>query len=240
MKKYQKELETYFQPPKPKRKEEFLGQFSYADMGIGEFVFTQAGYIQKSSWIFSLLLFIMAAAAGRSILPGGGFAFLRSFAVCMPFWVLIIARESARSRSFHMMELELSTRHRLEEIILARIGILGSLDVLLFIPVCIVLAGMENLHVLQVVLYLMLPFLVTTFLSLFIARVKDGKNTIWYCLAVSVFMSVGYQVFGIVFDVLPGIEKEGGAFLCCIILCVGIGVQVKKLKEQMGEMAWNL
>lgn len=139
-----------------------------------------------------------------------------------------------------MMELELSTRHRLEEIILARIGILGSLDVLLFIPVCIVLAGMENLHVLQVVLYLMLPFLVTTFLSLVIARVQDGKNTIWYCLAVSVFMSVGYQVFGIVFDVLPGIEKEGGAFLCCIILCVGIGVQVKKLKEQMGEMAWNL
>lgn len=240
MKKYQKELEAYFEPPTPKRKEEFMGQFGYADMGIGEFLFTQAGYIQKSSWIFSLLLFIMAAAVGQSVLLGRGLELLRSFAVCMPFWVLIIARESARSRSFHMMELELSTRHRLEEILLARIGILGSLDLLLFIPVCIVLAGVEKLHVMQVVLYLMIPFLVTIFLSLVMARVGDGRNTIWYCLAVSVFMSVGYQIFGIVFDVLPGIEREGGAFLCCIILCAGIGVQVKKIKERMGEMAWNL
>lgn len=240
MKKYKKGLQAYFQPPKPKRKEEFLRQFDCADMGMGEFLLTQTGYIQKSSWFCSLLLFGAAFLMGRLMKKGGELELLRGFAACMPFFVLVIARESLRSKAFQMVELELSTRHRLEEILLARIGILGTLDVCSFIPACIVVAKIEELHMAQVILYLMVPFLVTVFLSLLIARIGDGRNTVWYCLIVSVLMSVGYQIAGNIFEIFPGVEKEGVALLCCLILCLGIGWQVRKIKEQMEEMAWNL
>ena len=187
----ERELRILFRAPAPKRQEEFLAGRPQPYMGHGAFVLAQAAYIRKWVWVISVAVFgALVASTARWQREALWIA-----AGMMPFLALLAAQEHMRSTMHNMTELELSTRFSVKSIVLARMGLLGCFHLallLLLLPV-LVLCGQTG--VLQTGVYLLVPYLMTTFLSMACARRVRGRESLYLCLGNAVIVSC-MQVVG--------------------------------------------
>ncbi len=121
-------LKECFEAPEPKKKREFIASLPSPDVSIMDFLLSQAAYIPKWIWSLSALIFVVA-------LVGAGYLkkdMLWCVSACMPLLALAPVTESGRSQRWNMAELEMSSRFSLKSVLLARLGILGLADLLLF------------------------------------------------------------------------------------------------------------
>lgn len=187
----EQELRIVLQAPNPRRRDGFLADGPRLYMGHGSFVLAQAAYIRKWVWVMSVVLLgALADIAARW--PQDA---LWVAAGMMPFLALTAAQEHLRSSMYNMTELELSTRFSVKSILLARMGILGSfhLVLLLLLLPFLVLRGQTGL--LHTGIYLLTPYLLTTFLSMVLARKVRGRESLYLCFGTAVLVS-SLQVLG--------------------------------------------
>ena len=121
-------LKESFEAPAPVRKKEFLRSIPTPSIGILEFVCTQAAYIRQWVWVSSALIFA-ASLIGAECLKKD---MLWNVSAFMPLLALSVLTESGRSEACGMAEFELSTRFSLKSVVLARLGILGAVNLALF------------------------------------------------------------------------------------------------------------
>lgn len=172
-----KELEQVFEAPPPLRKKEFLRRSAFPGMNTAEFVFSQAGYIRRRIWAVFAGVFGISLA-GSMLLSADMLWAISAFA---PLLALGILSESGRSERFEMAELETATRFSLRSVLLARLGILGTADLALL---CLLIpVGVQNnmLTPLQAGVYITTPFLLTTFIGLYIVRRLRSRGAIYLC-----------------------------------------------------------
>ena len=108
-----------------------------------------------------------------------------------PFLALLLIAESTKSAIYGMNELEMSARFSLKSVVLARLIILGVFNFGIFciiIPVCHVA---NSISFMQTGVYLFVPYLLTTSISLYLVRRFRNKEVIYGCMAVAVFVSRG-------------------------------------------------
>ena len=97
---FQKKLAAYFTPPPPVGKAAFLARLPQPTLSLGQFVGGQARYIQKQTWLLSLVVLV-------PVLWGTD---LWITAALLPFLVPLAVSEGAKSTLYGMEELETASR----------------------------------------------------------------------------------------------------------------------------------
>lgn len=157
-----------------------------------------------------------------------------------PLLALTIISESGRSELYEMAELEMATRFSLRSITLARLGVLGVANLLilgLLFPISLC-DNMQN--PLAAGLYIITPFLLTTFAGLYIVRKFKGQEAMYACIGAAVGISL--SVF-LSYKTVPFIYQERWLIFwiaAALALCIGNGKQCVAMIKRTEELAWNL
>lgn len=236
MAKWKDDLKQAFDAPHPIRKRDFLRRLDFPGMSVHEFLFTQIGYIRKWVWCVSTLVFIVSFL-GYAVLPDAVLWLISGFT---PLLALTIISESGRSELYEMAELEMATRFSLRSITLARLGVLGVANLLilgLLFPISLC-DNMQN--PLAAGLYIITPFLLTTFAGLYIVRKFKGQEAMYACIGAAVGISL--SVF-LSYKTVPFIYQERWLIFwiaAALALCIGNGKQCVAMIKRTEELAWNL
>ena len=113
----------------------------------------------------------------------------------VPFLALSVVAENSRSLRYGMEELELSSRFSLKAIVMARMGVIGLGNLMLLLILAAFVWRRSSL--LTAGVYLLLPYLLATFLNLMLVRKVSGKESIYSCLGITILASAA--------SVLPGV-----------------------------------
>lgn len=165
------ELENLYSPPEPERKEEFLQSLSYPQSSFWEFLRVQFFYIGKLVWAGYIVLFFAGVFLGKFLMEKGfSRGMLAAFCAVLPFAAALLASEVSKSVRFGMQELEMSARHRLEQVIVARLFLLSGAATLLIIGGCIFISRNSAAGMIPCLFYLTVPLLFNSVSSLWICR----------------------------------------------------------------------
>lgn len=234
-KEWREELRKAFAAPKPLYKEEFLRKILPQELHFSAFLIIQLHYIRKRFWIVSAFTFAVAVFSSFVLSVDTLWA-VSAFA---PLLALIMVAETGRSEQYEMAELEMATCFSLKTVLLARLGILGLGSLLLFILLLPPALSHNRMRPLQAGLYIITPFLLTTFLCLYIVRRHREKETIYLCTGISVFISLFIYPLRLTLPLLYEENVLGKWGLVSALLFVGIIKQYQNLITQE-ELTWNL
>lgn len=182
-----KGIKQAFTAPEPDRQEKvrFLNMLPRSRISVLQFVLAQAAYLRKITLALSAVLLFPA-------LTGAYYTDLNTLwtvSALVPFLGLLAVTESTRSAMYGMEEFEMSARFSLKSVVLARMSILGLLDVILLccaVPLCCI---SSNITILQTGVYLFVPYLLTVNISLWITRHFHSKGAVYVCMSVAVLVS---------------------------------------------------
>lgn len=174
-----------FAVPEPEGRQAFRKKLDKRErcvIGRTQFFLIQLSYIRKRIWAASALLFGAAVAAAYTFQKSAAAGdmdqvLLWCISAVMPFLALLAVVETGRSASCGMRELEMSTRYHLPEIYLARMLFLGCGNAIELLASVILLKNAGRGSVFMVAIYLLVPYLLTITLSLWVAGRLEGGHT---------------------------------------------------------------
>lgn len=239
MKKHLKQqLQKAFEAPIPNQQERarFLRTLPKPKISTWQFVFIQFTYLRKWVLAFSILL----------LLPGlsGAYRISRNtlwvVSALIPFPGLLAVTESTRSCAYGMSEFEMSARFSLKSVVLARLSILGAVDLTVLcclIPLCSV--G-SKFPLLQTGLYLLVPYLLTTTISLWITRRFCSQEAVYGCMGAAVFVSLANTGLHFMADFVYQLSYMNRWIVLLLILMGKLIYELYYTMKQTEEYPWNL
>jgi len=232
IKKWEKELlQQAFSVPAPKRKREFLRILPRQQIGCGVLILSQAAYIRKWVWVVSFLLFMPVVAWSRLATVD----IIWVLSALMPMAALLVITEVARSAVYGMAELEMTSRFSLRTILLARMMLLGLAQltgIILVVPLL-------GISLLQNAVYLLVPYLLTAFLSLMAVRHLCGREGMYACGCISAFICVCCPLSRYYVPVVYESESFMFWLLAAVFLMVGLIREYRETMIHLEEFAWN-
>ena len=207
-------LEQAFSVPAPKKKRAFLRTLPKQEVGLGTLILSQAAYIREWSWAVSFLMFALVAFVAQ--MAEQDVVWILS--AVMPFAALLLILEFAKSSAYGMSELEMSSRFSLRTILLARMVMLGAvqmLGLLLTVP----MAGMT---LISNGAYLLVPYLLTALSGLVAVRRIRGKEGLFVCGSISAFVCVLAPMLKYVVPMLYDQENRILWVFAVLLLLVGL------------------
>lgn len=219
-------------------KEKFLKQFRSRELHIWDVICQQSRGIGLINLIVSLLVLfiiwqILLRFDGSDILE---FARISSL---IPVIAIAAISGMGRSEKYGMDELEMSTRFSLRTVMSARLIIVGVIDLALLILLLIIFGRCTDLGMLQALMVLTIPYLLTAWGCLLITRKMHNSMEIGVCF-----------VYGMMVCLMCATTSWDNpwryffmgttvSYLCFAVLCVLLGLEVNKLIK--GENSkWNL
>lgn len=224
-KSWKEALQEAFEAPQPLEKEEFLRKLDRPRTGMGAFILSQAAYINKWSWLASIFVYAVAVTGAVAL----SMDMVWAISALTPLLALALVSECGRSERHEMGELEMTTRFSLKSVISARLGILGveNLGVLcLLVPL-----GMRNnqMGMVQTGLYIAVPFLLTAFLSLWMAQRLRGQENVYVSAGIAVCVSLMAYVFHREIPALYQESRMGWWMAGALLLAAGLLGQYGRL-----------
>lgn len=229
-------LREGFEAPPPVHKQFFLSMLPPQRISNFSFMLSQLGYIRKRVLVVSIF-FVTVCLAGACFLNLDMLWIISAF---MPFIALSALTESFRSAAYGMDELEMSTRFSLRSVVLARIGILGVFHLILL---CLLmpLAYLHSIfNVLQVGVYLLVPYLLTDVTGLWAIRNIKGKEGLYACMGIAVFVSVIYSLLRVQLVHVLYINNFEWSIVILVVLVVLCIKETGKMIQWTEELRWNL
>lgn len=228
-------LRDAFEPPAPEQKDAFLKNMLCPEISNLDFMLSQAGYIRKYVWGISVLIFGIAI--------GGVWArekeILWVISALLPFAAVSVVAEYNRSHTFLMSELEMASRFSLKSVVLARMGILGTVHLCLLIFLIPVCTWHHVVSILQTGVYLLVPYLLTTSLGLWAARILQGVESLYVCAGIASGVS-GVHIF--IRSVIPVLFEERYIPVWILLLAATAITTVREWKRTIKlteELVWN-
>lgn len=237
-----KELATAFEPPKAMNKEVFLQSLDYPKITKTEFLHIHFGYIRKRVWfIFISLLLVVIACTNFIGKDNNVVNVIGMISAIVPFIALVMIIEIARSSTFSMAEIEMTTRFQLSDIVLARLGILGTGTIIMFLLILPIISRTIGLGIVKTGIYILVPYLLTCIISLGIVSYTKGKDVTYYCGVSSVVVSIFIFVFGVAEQSMMYSKQYYNIWVFIFIISILIVMkQVKKYIKKTEELGWNL
>lgn len=237
-------LREAYKAPKPEEKQAFMKNLKEQcilpereSSGIShwQFILYQIQYIRVRNWVLAAGIFALSLYLMRTV----GREEMWCISACVPFLALMVADEGSRAFRYGMEELELSSRFTRKTVLAARMGAIGLGNLLFFVVAIPTALVWRQVPVLLSGVYILLPYLLSAFLNLFIVRKMHGRETLYACMGACLLVSVGCVMFGIM--QIPvwrsgSIGMEIIVFLAAAAMVVNEG---RKILEQAEEMVWN-
>lgn len=234
-------LQEAFAAPAPQHKELFLKKaetkvIHKPGISYGQFLMLQAAYIRNWVWAVSVLVFGAALLLGQFMERDA----LWVLSSMMPFLAVSALAENLRSESYGMAELEMSSRFSLKSVVLARMGILGIVHLAVLCLAALLCSKNCGGTLWQTGVYLMVPYLLTDGVCLWLIRKIRGKEAVYASAAVAVVIGVlpdmGRYAVGVLYE-----EEMFFWWLIALMLLLGITFsEGKKNLERTEELTWNL
>lgn len=230
-------LKQSFIPPTTRHRTEFINSISYPKAKFGEVLFSQIGFIRKRVWLFYFIGVCLAYFYTNAVsVPENIVAVVSAI---LPLFSLCIITEIHRSTAFNMAETELACKYNLQKITLMRLGILGTVCLTILV-LFVVLVGKSNFGVFRNIVYIGVPYLLSSYISLGIISKFHFKETIYICTAVcgavSVFMMIVNSLYQFIYSA-QFVTFWAGAFVVLTILTLFSFIQFIKSQE---ELQWSL
>ena len=189
MKKSQKyALKQAFDPPQPQRKREFISSLPPQPVPISQFLWGQLGYIRKWVWLVDIAVMAAAVLLAR-LVPDEVVAILSAVT---PALAVCYVAESSRSREYGMWELEMCTRFSLKSVVLSRFVLLGAANAAVFCA--IIPISMGAVSAVRTVVYLICPYLLTSFFGLLISRKLASKEATYFIVGVAAVLGAAVLI----------------------------------------------
>ncbi len=220
-------LRQAFDPPTPLRKREFISSLPPQPVPISRFLRGQLGYIRKWVWLVDVAVMTAAVLFSR-LLPDEVAAILSA---ATPLLAVCYVAESYRSREYGMWELEMCARFSLKSVVLSRFVLLGTANAAVFsaiIPIC---RGDES--VVRTAVYLICPYLFTSFFGLLISRKLSSKEAMYFIAGLAAI--VGAAVL-IAKEAIYAPQNFNLWLAALVLLAAGFISQSVKMVKQTEEM----
>lgn len=216
-----------FAPPPPQRKREFISSLPPQPVPISQFLWGQLGYIRKWVWLVDIV--IMAAAIILThLVPDEVVAILSAVT---PLLAVCYVAESSRSREYGMWELEMCARFSLKSVVLSRLVLLGIANAAVFCA--IIPISMGAVSALRTAVYLICPYLFTSFFGLLISRKSASKEAMYFIVGLAAI--VGAAVL-IAKKAIYASQNFNLWLAAIVLLAVGFISQSVKTVKQTEEM----
>jgi hypothetical protein len=163
------------------------------------------------------------------------FGFISSL---FPFIAFLTVTEITRSAAYQMAELEMAARYNLREIVLSRLILLGTANLLLFIVITLLFTTKAEYDFIRTGIYLTVPYLFTSTTSLIAYRIFKNREVISIssilCILISCLCNISF---------LQTVIYQSCYFLIWIflflLLSTTIFIQMKRLIKNSEEFLWN-
>ncbi|MBQ4055133.1 MAG: hypothetical protein IJD17_05410 [Clostridia bacterium] len=236
--KLQRNIQKAFEAPQPNRKERsrFLRALPQPRIGMLRFILTQATYMRKLTWVFSVLLLFPAVIGAVNVAKQT----LWIVSAFVPILGLLAVTESTRSAMYAMSEFEMSTRFSLKSVVLARMSILGLINftvITVLTPLCSI--G-NDFSLLRTGMYLLVPYLLTVNISLWIARRINDKEIIYGCMCVAVIVSGLNVGLHFVTDLIYREIYTGWWIVLSVFLLIESVYEIRCTIKRTEEYTWSL
>lgn len=231
-------MQKAFEAPQPNQQEKvrFLRSLPQPSISMFRFILTQATYMRKLTFVFSILLLFPAVIGAVNVAEHT----LWIVSAFVPILGLLAVTESTRSMMYGMSEFEMSTRFSLKSVVLARMSILGLINftiIAVLIPLCRI--G-NRFSLLQTGMYLIVPYLLTVNFSLWIARRVNGKETMYGCMCVAVIVSGINTGLPFLTDLVYQEISIRWWIVLSIFLFIGMAHEIHCTLKRTEEYTWNL
>lgn len=234
-KKLKAAVKEAFEAPPPLRKKGFLQKTEKPHITMVSFILSQVTYIRK--WVWGADICILTIALLNAAFQEQKLLFHLS--ALTPFLALTVLTENGRSQAHKMDEFEMSTRFSLKSVVLARLSILGTANFALLCFLLFVNQINKTLPVSKAAVYMLCPYLLTTFLGLWVSRLVRGKEFDFLCMGISAVLCCGNLMLP---QLLP-ILYESSFFLWWVGLlfffCIGVMREGHQMIIQTEELSWN-
>lgn len=243
-KKMKSALREAFEAPPPVDKERFLKTLHQPGSTYLKFLLNQFFYIRKRVWVFSAAIVIVcwAVTFWSPMLIDWHTEAEKIWIVSagLPFLALLMTTEIYRSAFCRMSELEMSFRFNLSQIIMARLAISGGGNCVILTVLLIFLSRVSPFSLLQVITYLMVPYLITCGICLLILNHVRSRESLYFCAATACFTCMANGIASSTVQLLYSSSVLGYWLLLFAFGIILIGIQIRKLIKQTEERTWNL
>ena len=236
--KLKRNIQKAFEAPQPNRQEKirFLRTLPGSRISMVRFILVQASYMRKMTLVFSVLL-LLPAVIGANYISENTLWIVSAF---VPILGLLAVAESTRSTMYGMSEFEMSTRFSLKSVVMARMSVLGVLDFIVLvcaIPLCYTGSGFS---LLQTGLYLLVPYMLTVNISLWIIRRFQGQETVYVCMSVAALIGGANVGLHFITDIIYQNTYIVWWFILSVLLFAGMAHEIYLAIKQTEEYTWNL
>ena len=236
--KLKRNIQKAFEAPRPNRQEKarFLRALPGPRISMSRFILVQASYMRKMTLVFSVLL-LLPAVIGANYISENTLWIVSAF---VPILGLLAVAESTRSTMYGMSEFEMSTRFSLKSVVMARMSVLGVLDFIVLvcaIPLCYTGSGFS---LLQTGLYLLVPYMLTVNISLWIIRRFQGQETVYVCMSVAALIGGANVGLHFITDLIYQNAYIVWWFILSVLLFAGMAHEIYLAIKQTEEYTWNL
>ncbi len=230
-------LKQNFAAPKPQQKMQFVNDITYPKAKLSAVIFAQIGFIRKRVWcLFALGVCFVLAFANVANMPQDTLAIISTL---VPLLSLCMVSEIFKSAAHNMEEMELACKHNLQKVILMRILILGIasfITLLLFVTI----ANSGDYGLLRNIVYIFVPYLFTSYISLLIITKLRTKETIYICMAVSLAVSFFVMIAQYNYTFIYEINYVYIWVLLLAILALLLSYNLFRFVKSQEELQWNL
>ena len=238
------ELSAAFATPKPQKKERFLQTLRYPRLSYTGFFLSQLRYLRKRVWVLDALLIVISIILTIQPLEWLRWSTVSGncwiVAAFLPFLALLAVTEMARSSCCYMAELEMSCRFSLQEVIMARMLLLGGGNGVVLISVLLLMGRLSSLGFGRLAFYLLTPYILTGALCLFLLNHVRGRESLYGCAAIASAVSILNSIAGSAVQVFYAADYiHWWMILAAVSICIMI-LQLYQLLKQTEGKQWNL
>ena len=236
-KKLKQAIKQSFTPPPAKHKSEFIHRMSYPKTRFQDVLFAQIRFIRKRVWFFYILSTCFAYLyTSLTTMPENIVAVISAI---LPLFSLCMITELHKSIAFNMEETELACKYNLQKITLMKLSILGTFSFVMLM-LLVAIASKNNFGVFRNSIYISVPYLLSTYISLGIISKIRSKETIYICAlacsGISAFILISNNLYDFIYTT-SFLTLWLGIFVILITLTIFSLTRFVKSQE---ELQWNL
>lgn len=205
---------------------QIVSETQHNDLTFWQFYFQQFGFIRKKVW---LIQFIILLFSTFKLYQSESTQVINLISSIAPLIFLSGITELSRTHTYGTMEIELSTQYTLKEILMSRISILGLINILSISILSIIVRTNTSLPLYTAFIYICVPFMLTSFGSLYLLNKFKNKECNYYCFILGIFIMLSTSIWSAYF---PNLYTASSLFIWNILLIIsiiGVSMQIHKL-----------